>query len=81
MERVATSRTDVHFADFIEILPELHLGRILVQSGEVPSEEDFAVLNCRTSVLRPDRRVIVVTAVSGREDTGRDIVLEQFLVD
>jgi hypothetical protein len=71
----------MHLADFVELLPELHLGGVLVQSGEVPSQEDLAVLDCRTAVLRPYGRVLVVTAVSGGEDTGRDIVLEQLLVD
>jgi hypothetical protein len=81
VEWVTTPRTDMHLAHFVEILPKFHLGGILVQSREVPSEEDLAVLDCRTAVLRPDGRVLVVTAVSGGEDTGRDIVLEQFLVD
>lgn len=60
---------------------EFFFGGVLIQSCQIPSEEDFPVLNGRTSVLGPNRRILVIAAVTSGEHAGCDVVLEQLLVD
>lgn len=57
------------------------LGRVLVQSSQIPSQENFAVLNSRASILGPDRGILIIATVSSREDAGCDVVLQKLLVD
>jgi hypothetical protein len=54
---------------------------VLVQSGQVPSEENLAVLDSRATILRPHRWIFVVAAVVCREDTGGNVVLQKLLID
>lgn len=60
---------------------EFFFGRVLIQSCQIPSEEDFSVLNGRAAVLRPNGRILVIAAVTSGENAGSDVVLEQLLVD
>jgi hypothetical protein len=60
---------------------EFLLGWILVQSSQIPAKEDFAVLNGGTAVLRPHRRIFVITTVVSREYAGGNVVFEELAVD
>lgn len=52
----------------------------MVQPRQVPSQEDLAVLNRGTAILRPDGRILVVSAIAGGKYASGDVVLQQLAV-
>jgi len=67
--------------NFVQVLPVLHFAWIGVEFGKIPSQEHLSVSNLRAFFLYPFIRIFFVPAVPCTENSCRDIVHQQLLVD